>query len=72
MEILRVAFFGLILLVISCVVLDIRKKFRQDSKEPMDPNPTKANAPLEISRERIELIRYRVDETKTFLSLIHI
>ena len=69
MEILRVAFFGLILLVISCVVLDIRKKFRQDSKdpkEPMDPNPTKANAPLEISRERIELIRYRVDETKTF------
>jgi len=55
--------------VISCVVLDVRKKFSRDSQDPKeynDPKLTKTNAPAEISGETIELIRYRLDETTTF------
>lgn len=63
MEILSVVFFGLILLVIVCVVRDIRKKFTKDSN---DPNQGKTNSSVNVSQETIDLIRYRLDETTTF------
>lgn len=66
MSILSVVFVGLILLVMFCVVRDVRKKFTQAPDEPQQSNSTQANAPLDISREKLELIQYRVDETTTF------
>ena len=66
MSILNVVFVGLILLMITSVVLNIRKKFTQAPNKSKEPNSTPTDAPLDISSERIELLRYRVNETTTF------